>query len=224
MEKKFEIVYLDPRVLIPYEKNAKKHNEQQIKDLAEAIKKRGFDQPITVDKSRVIITGHGRTEASIFAGLAKVPVIVRNDLTEFEVAAKRLEDNRLASTDYDALVLQEELKNLIDGDVAVYGFSDRELSVLVEDMIDSMATDGLVVDLSVETERQKDEHDVVAHKVANEDVRLVDVMGFKLIPASSAIVVGDLLAHMEEMTGKEGIDAFLTFAEKVSKEMYGEQQ
>ncbi|KLU17135.1 MULTISPECIES: ParB/Srx family N-terminal domain-containing protein [Xenorhabdus] len=224
MEKKFEIVYLDPRALIPYEKNAKKHNEQQIKDLAEAIKKRGFDQPITVDKNRVIITGHGRTEASIFACLTKVPVIIRDDLTESEVAAKRLEDNRLASTDYDALVLQEELKNLIDGDVAVYGFSDRELSVLVEDMIDSMATDGLVVDLSVETERQKDEHDVVAHKVANEDVRLVDVMGFKSIPASSAIVVGDLLAHMEEMTGKSGIDAFLAFAEKVSEEMYGEQQ
>ncbi|PHM69485.1 ParB/Srx family N-terminal domain-containing protein [Xenorhabdus sp. KJ12.1] len=224
MEKKFEIVYLDPRALIPYDKNAKKHNDQQIKDLAEAIKKRGFDQPITVDKNWVIITGHGRTEASIFAGLTKVPVIIRDDLTETEVAAKRLEDNRLASIDYDAMLLQEELKSLIDSDVAVYGFSERELNVLVEDMTGSMATDDLVADLSAETERQKDEHDAVTREVANEDVRLVDVMGFKSIPASSAIVVGDLLAHMEEMTGKSGIDAFLAFAEKISQEMYGEQQ
>ena len=49
MTKKFEIVYRDPADLIPYEMNAKKHDEQQIRDLAAAIKKRGFDQPITVD-------------------------------------------------------------------------------------------------------------------------------------------------------------------------------
>ncbi len=49
MTKTFEIVYRDPAELIPYEMNAKKHDEQQIRDLAAAIKKRGFDQPITVD-------------------------------------------------------------------------------------------------------------------------------------------------------------------------------
>ncbi|EPD4971009.1 ParB N-terminal domain-containing protein, partial [Escherichia coli] len=43
MTKKFEIVYRDPADLIPYEMNAKKHDEQQIRDLAAAIKKRGFD-------------------------------------------------------------------------------------------------------------------------------------------------------------------------------------
>ena len=53
MTKTFEIVYRDPAELIPYEMNAKKHDEQQIRDLAAAIKKRGFDQPITVDKDDV---------------------------------------------------------------------------------------------------------------------------------------------------------------------------
>lgn len=43
MTKTFEIVYRDPAELIPYEMNAKKHDEQQIRDLAAAIKKRGFD-------------------------------------------------------------------------------------------------------------------------------------------------------------------------------------
>ncbi|MDE9568848.1 ParB/Srx family N-terminal domain-containing protein [Xenorhabdus bovienii] len=224
MAHKFEIVYLDPCSLIPYEKNAKKHNEQQISDLAAAIKKRGFDQPITVDKDMVIITGHGRTEASIFAGLAKVPVIIRDDLSKAEVDAKRLEDNRLASTDYDALLLQEELKRLVDEDVAVYGFSERELNVLVEDMTASVATTDLVSDLAVETERQRDEHEEITREVAKEDVRLVDIMGFKTLPASAAIQVGDLLAHMEEVTGKESMDAFVAFAEKVSQEMYGADQ
>ncbi|MDA5369599.1 ParB/Srx family N-terminal domain-containing protein, partial [Escherichia coli] len=117
MTKKFEIVYRDPADLIPYEMNAKKHDEQQIRDLAAAIKKRGFDQPITVDKNDVIITGHGRREAAIFAGLERVPVIVRDDLSDDEVRAKRLEDNRLASIDYDAIKLQKELESLVLDDI-----------------------------------------------------------------------------------------------------------
>ena len=71
MTKNFEIVYRNPAELIPYEMNAKKHDEQQIRDLAAAIKKRGFDQPITVDKHDVIITGHGRREAALLAGLER---------------------------------------------------------------------------------------------------------------------------------------------------------
>ena len=113
MTKNFEIVYRNPAELIPYEMNAKKHDEQQIRDLAAAIKKRGFDQPITVDKHDVIITGHGRREAALLAGLERVPVIVRDDLSEEEVKAKRLEDNRLASIDYDAIKLQQELESLV---------------------------------------------------------------------------------------------------------------
>ena len=53
-------------------------------------------------------------------------------------------------------------------------------------------------------------------EVAAEEVRVVDVLGFKTLPAGSAIVVGDLLAHMEEITGESGVDAFVAYAEKVS--------
>lgn len=134
MTKNFEIVYRNPAELIPYEMNAKKHDEQQIRDLAAAIKKRGFDQPITVDKHDVIITGHGRREAALLAGLERVPVIVRDDLSEEEVKAKRLEDNRLASIDYDAIKLQQELESLVLGEVEVFGFEERELNVLVGSM------------------------------------------------------------------------------------------
>lgn len=212
MTKKFEIVYRDPADLIPYEMNAKKHDEQQIRDLAAAIKKRGFDQPITVDKNDVIITGHGRREAAIFAGLERVPVIVRDDLSDDEVRAKRLEDNRLASIDYDAIKLQKELESLVLDDIEVFGFEERELNVLVGSMTEEMDTDSLVIDLGEETKRQKDEHTEISREVAAEEVRVVDVLGFKTLPAGSAIVVGDLLAHMEEMTGESGVDAFVAYA------------
>ncbi|EMA2752277.1 TPA: ParB N-terminal domain-containing protein [Escherichia coli] len=218
MTKKFQIEYRDPASLIPYEMNAKKHDEQQICDLAAAIKKRGFDQPITVDKNDVIITGHGRREAAIFAGLERVPVIVRDDLSDEEVRAKRLEDNRLASIDYDAIKLQKELESLVLDDIEVFGFEERELNVLVGSMTEEMESESLIVDLSKETERQKEEHAEISREVAEEDVRVVDVLGFKTLPAASAIVVGDLLAYMEEITGESGVDAFVAYAEKISSE------
>lgn len=203
MTKTFEIVYRDPAELIPYEMNAKKHDEQQIRDLAAAIKKRGFDQPITVDKDDVIITGHGRREAALLAGLKSVPVIVRDDLSDEEVKAKRLEDNRLASIDYDAIKLQKELESLVLGDVEVFGFDERELNVLVGSMTEEMDTGALVMDLGEETERQKEEHTEISREVAAEEVRVVDVLGFKTLPAGSAIVVGDFACPHGRNHGRE---------------------
>lgn len=210
----FEIVYIDPQKLIPYERNAKKHDASQIRDLANAFKKRGFDQPITVDANLVIITGHGRREAAILAGLASVPVIIRDDLSEEEVKAKRLEDNRLASTDYDAILLQSELDELLKGGEDVYGFTERELSVLATDMTEFMATDDIVDDLGIETERARTEHESVTASVAAEDVRLVDAFGFKTLPAGSAILIGDFMALIEGVTGKRGGEALVAHAQE----------
>lgn len=145
-----------------------------------------------------------------------MPVIVRDDLSDEEVKAKRLEDNRLASIDYDAIKLQKELESLVFGDVEVFGFDERELNVLVGSMTEEMDTGALVMDLGEETERQKEEHTEISREVAAEEVRVVDVLGFKTLPAGSAIVVGDLLAHMEEITGESGVDAFVAYAQKVS--------
>lgn len=210
----FEIVYMDPEQLIPYERNAKKHDENQIRDLAEAIRKRGFDQPITVDANLVIITGHGRREAAIRAGLMSVPVIVREDLSEEEVKAKRLEDNRLASTDYDALLLQSELDALLKDGEEVFGFSERELSVLATDMTEYMATSDLVDDLGIETERARAEHESVTASVASEEIRLQDALGFRTLPAGSAILLGDFMALIEGVTGKRGAEALVAHAQE----------
>lgn len=65
----------------PYDKNAKKHPEKQIKAIADSIEAFGFNQPLVVDKNDVLIVGHGRYFAATYLGLAKVPV-VKIDITE----------------------------------------------------------------------------------------------------------------------------------------------
>jgi len=89
----FPVVYMAPKVLKPYFRNAKKHSRAQVTSLANAIRRVGFDQPIVVDKDMVIIKGHGRQLAAIDCGLTLVPVVVRNDLTEMQVMAARIADN-----------------------------------------------------------------------------------------------------------------------------------
>lgn len=96
----------------PYENNVKIHEEEQVEKIAQSIKQFGFDQPIVVDKDGVIIKGHGRTEASRFLGLKKVPVLVRRDLTEEQIKAARIADNRVAISDFDTVGLQNEIASI----------------------------------------------------------------------------------------------------------------
>lgn len=145
MTKTFEIVYRDPAELIPYEMNAKKHDEQQIRD------GRSHKSVVLTSRSLSIKTMSSLLAMAAaklrFSGLKSVPVIVRDDLSDEEVKAKRLEDNRLASIDYDAIKLQKELESLVFGDVEVFGFDERELNVLVGSMTEEMDTGALVMDL-----------------------------------------------------------------------------
>ena len=108
--------------IVPYEKNAKKHPKSQVKQIADSIKAFGFNQPIVVDKHKVIIVGHGRWEAAKLLGLASVPAIIA-DLTEKEAMAYRLADNRLNESDWDMKIVIEELKLLDPTLVDLTGFS-----------------------------------------------------------------------------------------------------
>ena len=114
----------------PYIKNAKKHPEKQIKLIAESIKRFGFDSPIIIDKSNEIIAGHGRLEAAKLLGLTDVPVILKENLTEQEVKAYRLADNKIAESEWDMSLAIDELKGLDDDLIDITGF-DRDL--LIED-------------------------------------------------------------------------------------------
>lgn len=131
----FKIQRWDIGKLIPYEKNAKNHDDGQVEALARSIKTYGWDQPIVVDKNGVIIKGHGRRLAAIRLGIKSVPVIVRSDLSDAEVRAARLADNKVAAlSGIDEQKLREELRELADFEIdfSSMGFSDEEITKMFE--------------------------------------------------------------------------------------------
>ena len=102
--KDLQVKYTDPLDLIPYENNPR-INDYAVKKVMESIKEYGFTNPIIVDADMVIIAGHTRREASILAGLDRVPYIVRDDLTPEQVKAYRIADNKLAELGVDQNVI-----------------------------------------------------------------------------------------------------------------------
>lgn len=106
----------------PYEKNPRK-NDNAVEYVANSIKEFGFQQPIVIDKNGVIVAGHTRYKASKKLGLEKVPCIIADDLTDEQIKAYRLADNKaseLAEWDFD--LLGEELNNIFDIDMSDFGF------------------------------------------------------------------------------------------------------
>lgn len=118
----------------PYEHNPRV-NEQAIEPLIVSIQQFGFLVPIVVDKDGIIITGHTRYEASKRLKLDEVPVIYAEHLTEAQVKAFRLADNRLAqNSTWDEDLLQQELINIqnMGFNLQFTGFSKSELDCLTE--------------------------------------------------------------------------------------------
>ena len=98
--------------LIPYSKNAKKHDEAQISNVAESIKQFGFVQPVVVDKNGVIVIGHCRTLAAKKLGMKTVPCVMVDDLTDEQVRALRIIDNKTNESPWDMELLAEELPDI----------------------------------------------------------------------------------------------------------------
>src|SRR3990167_7528469 len=125
--------------VIPYKKNAKKHTEMQIKQVAESIRNFGFNQPIVVDKKGVVIVGHARLEAAKLLGLRDVPVI-KVSLSEQQANAYRLADNKLNESDWDMDLAIGELKELSEEMLNLTGF-DRDLLIELDERDDVVPTD-----------------------------------------------------------------------------------
>lgn len=122
--------------IIPYEKNPRK-NDEAVKYVAESIKQFGFKVPIVIDKNNVIVAGHTRYKASKKLGLKEVPCIVADDLTEEQIKAYRLADNKVAElAEWDFDLLGAELDGILDIDMCDFGFEaleDEEEVEVVED-------------------------------------------------------------------------------------------
>lgn len=98
--------------LIPYPRNAKKHDETQISNVAESIKQFGFVQPVVVDKNGVIVIGHCRTLAAKKLGMKTVPCVMVDDLTDEQVRALRIIDNKTNESPWDMELLGDELADI----------------------------------------------------------------------------------------------------------------
>ena len=119
----------------PYEKNPRK-NDQSVDKVANSIKEFGFKVPIVIDKHNVIVCGHTRYKAAKKLGLSVVPCVVADDLTEEQIKAYRLADNKVAEDSlWDMDLLSEELGDILDLDMSEFGFDllEDEPEEVVED-------------------------------------------------------------------------------------------
>ncbi len=90
------VTYQRVDALTPYAQNARTHSKKQIRQIADSIERFGFTNPVLIDRVGGIVAGHGRIEAAKLLGIEKVPTIRLEDLTEAEVRAYVIADNRLA--------------------------------------------------------------------------------------------------------------------------------
>lgn len=112
--------------LTPYDHNPRQ-NDGAVDAVAASIKNFGFKVPVVIDRERVIVAGHTRYKAAKKLGLESVPCIVADDLTDEQIRAFRLADNKvgeLAGWDFD--LLNMELAGIEELDMTQFGFLDPE--------------------------------------------------------------------------------------------------
>lgn len=129
-----KIEYKNIDDLIPYENNPR-INDDAVEYVKNSIKEFGFKVPIIIDKNNVIVAGHTRVKASKELGLKEVPCIVADDLTEEQVKAFRLADNKVSEESYwDFNKLQEELDSILNIDMSEFSF---DIDTLTDENIDN---------------------------------------------------------------------------------------
>ena len=118
-----EIVNINIDKLTKYAKNAKKHSKKQVKYIANSIERFGMNDPIGIwGKDNLIIEGHGRLEACKLLGMKEVPCIRLDHLTDEERKAYTLAHNKVAESEWDFDLLNEEMDDLIDFNFEDFGF------------------------------------------------------------------------------------------------------
>lgn len=129
------IVKLKVSDLIPYINNPR-NNENAVDKVASSIKEFGFKVPIVIDKNNVVVNGHTRLLASKKLGLEEVPCIIADDLTDAQIKAFRIADNKVSEyATWDEELLKIELEQLeeLDFDLELTGFELDELEDFIEE-------------------------------------------------------------------------------------------
>jgi len=134
---------------IPYVRNPRQ-NKAAIAKVSASLKEFGWQQPIVVDKDMVVIAGHTRLEAARTLGMDKVPVQIAEDLTDAQVKAYRIADNRVSQeAEWDLDLLRLELSDLdnLDYDLLLTGFDDDELNGMLTEAVEGFTDEDDVPEL-----------------------------------------------------------------------------
>lgn len=132
-----KIVYQDPENLREYQNNPR-YNDDAVKAVAESIKEFGFKNPIIVDKNNVIVCGHTRLKAAKMLALDRVPTISADDLTDEQIRAFRLADNKTNElSEWNIDLLNAELDSIFDIDMTDFGFEGGDISEAAAEELDN---------------------------------------------------------------------------------------
>jgi DNA modification methylase len=142
-----KIQYLPPGMLMPNPHNARTHNRHQRRQIVASIRAFGFINPILIDSRNMIIAGHGRVEAAKFLGIDQVPTVRLEGLTEDQIRAYVIADNRLAEkAGWDKEILAIELQHLnaldLNFDITATGFEIPEIDQIFEEAGAKAAEEG----------------------------------------------------------------------------------
>ena len=128
------IEYRRVDLLIPYARNAKRHSDAQVAQIAASIREFGWGAPLLVDGDNNVIAGHGRLLAARKLGLSEVPVVAMAHLTDTQRKALILADNKIAeNASWDDELLGLELSELQEAgfDLDLTGFTPEEWDALI---------------------------------------------------------------------------------------------
>jgi len=129
-----EFQLVDINKLVPYANNARTHNKEQILKLRSSLREFGFVNPVIIDREYNVLAGHGRIMAAKEEGIAEVPCVYADHLTEAQKKAYILADNRMAlDAGWDEELLSVEMQELQDlgFDLSMTGFDEKELTDLL---------------------------------------------------------------------------------------------
>ena len=132
-----QIEHLSPAAVKPARRNARTHSRKQIRQIAASIERFGFTNPVLIDERAVILAGHGRVEAAKLLGMATVPCMRFENMSDSDKRAYALADNKLAlNAGWDEELLAMELQELMAADLGfdlgITGFTIAEVDRLID--------------------------------------------------------------------------------------------
>ena len=136
LQSELVVVYQSHDTLRTYSRNARTHSKDQVRKIAESIRMFGFTTPVLIDTKNTIIAGHGRVAAARLLGIDRVPTIRLESLSDDQIRAFMIADNRLAEkAGWDEAILAIEFQHLLTVDskldVTLTGFDIPEIDLIL---------------------------------------------------------------------------------------------